>query len=78
MRAAAGVSDSGDKVSVSLEASAGTDDESCVGGWGPMIDIGRAMSIIVNDCVMLFSRIEEQCTDSFVECRYMQSISGAC
>ena len=39
MRAAAGVSDSGDKVSVSLEASAGTDDESCVGGWGPMIDI---------------------------------------
>ena len=36
------------------------------------------MSIIVNDCMMLFSRIEEQCTDSSVEYRYMQSISGAC
>ena len=32
VRAAAGVSDSGEKVSVSLTASAGTDDESCAGG----------------------------------------------
>ena len=56
VRAAAGVSDSGEKVSVSLEASAGTDDESCVGGWGTMIDIGGATSSIVDDCtiIMLF------------------------
>ena len=57
VRAAAGVSDSGEEVSVSLAASAGTDDESCAGGWGTMIDIGGAMSIIVDDCItiMLFS-----------------------
>ena len=67
VRAAAGVSDSGEKVSVSLTASAGTDDESCAGGWGTMIDIGGAMSIIGVDCIMLFSRIEEQCTSSSVE-----------
>ena len=46
VRAAAGVSDRGEKVSVSLTASAGTDDESCAGGWGTMIDIGGAMPII--------------------------------
>ena len=67
VRAATGVSDSGEKVSVSLTASAGTDDESCAGGWGTMIDIGGAMSIIGVDCIMLFSRIEEQCTSSSVE-----------
>ena len=56
VRAAAGVSDSGYKVSVSLAASAGTDDESCAGGWGTMVDIGGVMSIIgVDDCIMLFS-----------------------
>ena len=54
-RAAAGVSDSREKVSVSLTSSAGTNDESCAGGWGTMIDIGGAMSIIGVDCIMLFS-----------------------
>ena len=68
--AAAGVSNSREKVLVSPTASAGTDDESCAGGWGTMIDIGGTMSIIVDDCIiiMLFSRIEEQCTSSSVEC----------
>ena len=57
VRAAASVSDSGEKMSVSLTASAGTDDASCAGGWGAMIDIGGAMSIIVDDCIsiVLFS-----------------------
>ena len=55
--AAAGFSDSREKVTVSLTASAGTDDEFCAGGWGIMIDIGGAMSIFIDDCVgiMLFS-----------------------
>ena len=53
VRAAAGVSDSGEKVSVSLTASAGTDDESCAGGWVTMIDIGGAMSIIADDCIII-------------------------
>ena len=52
VRAADGVSDSGEKVSVSLTASAGTDDKSCAGGWGIMVDIGGAMSIIVDDCII--------------------------
>ena len=39
VRVAAGVSDTGEKVSVSLTASAGTDNESCAGGWGTMVDI---------------------------------------
>ena len=57
MRAAACVSGSGEKVSVSLTASAGTDNESCAGEWGTMIDIRGAMSIIVDNCIiiMLFS-----------------------
>ena len=55
VRVAAGVSNSGENVSVSLTASAGTGDESCAGGWGTMIDIGGAMSIIGVDCIMLFS-----------------------
>ena len=57
MRAAAGASDNGEKVSVSLTASSGTDDESCASGWGTMIDIVGAMSIIVDDCIVtiLFS-----------------------
>ena len=54
VRVAAGVSDSVEKVSVSLTASAGMDDESCAGGWGTMmIDIGGAMSIIVGDCIII-------------------------
>ena len=48
-RAADGISDSREKVSVSLTTSAGTNDESCAGGWGTMIDIGGAMSIIIDD-----------------------------
>ena len=60
VRADAGISDIGRKVSVSLPASACTDDESCAGGWGSMIDIGGAMSIIVDGCIMFFGRIEEQ------------------
>ena len=70
-RAAVGVSDSGEKVLVLLIASAGTDDESCAGGWGTMIDIGGAMSIICVDycaTIILFSLIEEECTSSSVEC----------
>ena len=55
VRADPRVSDSGEKVSVSLTASAGMNDESCAGGWGAMIDIGGAMSVIVDDCIMLFS-----------------------
>ena len=27
--------------------------------WGSMIDIGGAMPIIVNDCIIFFSRIEK-------------------
>ena len=49
MRAADGISDSGKKVSVLLTASAGTDDASCAGGWRTVIDIGGAMSIIIDD-----------------------------
>ena len=59
VRAAAGVSESREKVSVSLTTSAGMDDESCAGGWGSMVDTRGAMSIIVDDCTMFFSRIEE-------------------
>ena len=39
--------------SVSLTSSVGTDDESCAGGWGAMIDIGGAMSIIVDGCIII-------------------------
>ena len=53
--AAAGVFHSGQKVSLSLSACERMDDESCAGGWGAMIDIGGAMSIIGVDCIMLFS-----------------------
>ena len=55
VRAATGISDSGEKVSVSLTVSTGMDDESCAGGWGTMIGIGGAMSIIGVDCIMLFN-----------------------
>eukprot|EP00592_Proboscia_alata_P018877 CAMPEP_0194420692 /NCGR_PEP_ID=MMETSP0176-20130528/19984_1 /TAXON_ID=216777 /ORGANISM="Proboscia alata, Strain PI-D3" /LENGTH=108 /DNA_ID=CAMNT_0039228455 /DNA_START=329 /DNA_END=655 /DNA_ORIENTATION=- len=55
VRAAAGISGSGEKVSVSLIASIGMDNESCAGGMRTMIDIGGAMSIIGVDCIMLFS-----------------------
>ena len=56
VRVAADVSDSGErKVSVPLTASACTDDESCAGGWGTMIDTKGAMSIIVDNLFMLFS-----------------------
>ena len=56
-RVADGVSDSGEKMAVPLTAFASTDDESCAGGWGAMIDIGGAVSIIVDGCIfiMLFS-----------------------
>ena len=47
VRAVDGVSDSGQKVSLSLSACKRTDDESCAGGWVSMIDTGGAMSIIV-------------------------------
>ena len=50
VRAAAGVSDSGEEVSVSLAASAGTDDESCAGGWGTMIDNDRHQRSNVYHC----------------------------
>ena len=53
--ASAGVSDSGEKVSVPLTASACTDDASCSGGCGTMIDIRGEMSIIVDGCIMLSS-----------------------
>ena len=63
VRVAAGVSDSGQKVSLSLSAYKHTDNESCAGGWGSMIDIEGAMAIIVDSCIMFFSRIEEQWTE---------------
>ena len=45
MRAAAGVSNSGEKASVSLTASAGTDNESCVGRWGGDNDRHRRSNV---------------------------------
>ena len=69
MRAPDGISDSREKVSVSLTASTGTNDESCDGGrWGIIIDIGGAMSIIIDDYIMLFGRIVEQSISSSIEC----------
>ena len=46
VRTAYGVSDSGQKVSLSLSACNRTDDESCAGEWGSMIDNGGEMSIM--------------------------------
>ena len=59
VRVVAGVFDSRDKAAVSLSASVYMDNESCAGGWESVIDIGGAMSIIVDGYIMFFSRIEE-------------------
>ena len=60
VRVAAGVSDSGQKVPLSLSACKCMADESYAGRWVSMIDIRQAISIIVDGCTMFFSRIEEQ------------------
>ena len=59
VRAAAGVSYSVQKVSLSLSACKCMDNESCAGGWGSTIDIGGAMFIIVEDWMMILCSLVE-------------------